>query len=296
MDHSVGALLAEPSSRLWLGEAKAERDLCGLPPLLTTAGHLQLRLAATRREVRKIQRLRYRVFTGARASDGVVPSSRRDKCPFDRACDHLLVVDTAARRDTGEVRPKVVGTYRLLRGEIAAAQLGFYSATEFVLDPLLARHSDQRFLELGRSCVHPDFRSRRVIDLLWHGVGLYAAHHRMDVLIGCSSLPGTHTHLLAEPLGFALRHAASPPDWQVVAMPGRRVCTDGLQKAALDPRLAFLTLPPLMKAYVRAGASFSSEAVVDHAFGTVDLFTVLPLAMAAPRYVAQFGPGLRLAS
>ena len=200
-----------------------------------------------------------------------------DTCPFDRVCDHLYVVETA------RPAPRVVGTYRLLRGEVATAEDGFYSETEFQLGPVLDRHRSKRILELGRSCVHPDFRSRRVIDLLWHGVSRYAAHHGSEVMIGCASLPGTRAAELAVPLSFAFHHAAAPDTWQVKANRCRAARMDWLDKGDFDPRSAMMALPPLVKAYVRAGAA------VDHAFGTTDLFTVLPLNDAAPRYLARFG-------
>ncbi len=265
------------------------RDLGGLPPVLARTGSLELHLATTRAEIRRVQRLRYDVFYthGDAVPDAYKAALGRDKCPFDRACDHLFVIDRAAAGATG--KPRVVGTTRLLRGDVAASGDGFYSETEFVLDPLFARHPGTRFLELGRSCVDPAYRGRRIIDLRWQGVGLYAAHHGSDVLIGCSSLTGTRADLLAVPLSFAFHHARSPATWQVTPVPSRGARMDWLDPDSFDPRTALGTLPPLMKAYVRAGGTFSPEASVDYAFGTVDLFTLLPLASANPRYLAQFG-------
>jgi putative hemolysin len=78
----------------------------------------------------------------------------------------------------------------------------------------------------------------------------------------------------------------------VEPLPGRAVRMDGLDKAAIDPRRTMAALPPLVKAYVRAGSLFASQAVTDHQFGTTDLFTILPLASADPRYLAHFGSSL----
>lgn len=262
------------------------RDLMGLPPVLARTGSFELRLARTEAELRRIQRLRYDVFytkQGA-VTDAFKASLRRDQCPFDRDCDHLYVAAVGP-----EASGRIVGTYRLLRSEVAAARDGFYSETAFRLEPLLARHSDKRLLELGRSCVHPAFRTRRVIDLLWSGIGRYAAHHGSNVLIGCSSLPGTNTGALAAALRFAVHKAAASADWQVEAQPSRAVRMDRLAPPADEDGTSLSVLPPLMKAYVRAGGTFASQAAVDHAFNTVDLFTVLPLAAAAPRYLARFG-------
>ena len=270
------------------------RDLQGLPTVLARAGALEVRLATTKKEIRKAQRLRYKIFyeQGGAMPDPANALSRRDKCPFDTFCDHLLVVDAAYPDGLGGTRSKVVGTYRLLRSDVAARHGGFYSATAFVIEPLLQRHRDKRFLELGRSCVHASYRSKRVIDLLWQGIGLYAAHHGTDVLIGCSSLTGTVAESLAAPLSFAFHFAAAETAWQVRPVPHRAARMDWLDKAGLDQRQGLALLPPLMKAYVRCGGTFASEAAVDIEFGTTDLFTVLPLATANPRYMAHFGAAL----
>ena len=99
----------------------------------------------------------------------------------------------------------------------------------------------------------------------------------------------TRASQLALPLGYAYHHAGAPEEWQVRAHPNRAARTDWLKLDDVDPRQAFQALPPLMKAYVRAGATFAAEAAVDHEFGTTDLFTVLPLNDTAPRYAARFG-------
>jgi len=84
-----------------------------------------------------------------------------------------------------------VGTYRLLRQEVAERHGGFYSAGEFEIADLLKRHPGKRFLELGRSCVLPAYRSKRAIELLWRGIWTYVREHRIDVMIGCASFVGT---------------------------------------------------------------------------------------------------------
>src|SRR5690606_30028622 len=103
---------------------------------------------------------------------------RRDIDAYDALCDHLLVIDHG-------VKAKVVGTYRLLRQEVADRHRGFYTAGEYDIAPLLRSHPDLRFLELGRSCVLKPYRNKRTVELLWHGIWTYVLHHRIDVMIGC---------------------------------------------------------------------------------------------------------------
>ncbi|MGH6849492.1 MAG: GNAT family N-acetyltransferase, partial [Methylocella sp.] len=232
------------------------RDLCGLPALLGRFGPFEVRLATASREIHKAQRLRFKVFfeEGAAIPRHGAALARRDICPFDKICDHLLVIDKDRRNRFGRKKPKIVGVYRLLREDAAARHRGFYSATEFDIAPMLARHPGKRFLELGRSCVHAQYRSKRVIELLWRGLWVYAKHHRIDVLIGCASLPGVDPIALALPLSFLHRHALADEEWRIRPLAGRGVDMALLGTMAIDPRKGVAALPPLLKAYLRAGA------------------------------------------
>jgi len=273
----------------WAPLPRQARDLMGLPKKLGALGALDVRLATTKSEIRSAQKLRYRVFFeegGARA-DATARLIRRDVCRFDRVCDHLIVVDNAVARYDGA--PTVVGAYRLLRGEAADDNFGFYSAGEFEVASLVARHRGKRLLELGRSCVAPGYRGKRALELLWRGVWAYARRHRVDVMFGCASFPGADpaAHLAA--LRFLRGNSAADPLWDVGAVPGRAVDLGPSDEASLDPRAAIRALPPLIKGYWRLGARFGPQAVVDESFGATDVFAVLPVAEIEPRYVAFFG-------
>ena len=106
--------------------------------------------------------------------DATTRLARRDIDGFDAVCDHVLVVDHAA---SGRRRPPVVGTYRLLRQDVAERQGGFYSDERIRRRRLIARHRGLKFLELGRSCVLPPYRNKRTVELLWHGIWTYVRAH-----------------------------------------------------------------------------------------------------------------------
>lgn len=264
----------------------------GAPPtadVLGRLGALEVRLARTAADVRRAQRLRFDVFFREMSAvpDPAAWLARRDIDPYDALCDHLLVTDHAAPDRNG--RPGVVGTYRLLRQEMAARHGGFYSAAEFDVAALLARHGDARFLELGRSCVLPPYRNRRTVELLWHGIWSYVLAHRLDVMIGCASLEGTDPDRLALPLSFLHHFARAPDAWRVNALPRRHVEMNRLPAAAIDRKAALHALPPLIKGYLRLGAGIGDGAVVDRQFGTTDVFIVLPVAAISARYIGHFG-------
>jgi putative hemolysin len=270
--------------------ARRVRDLRGLGPSLGAIGSLELRLATTKKEIRKAQKLRYRVFfeEGGAIADATARLIRRDICRFDRVCDHLIVVDHAASTRGGGA--KVVGAYRLLRQEVAEANFGFYSAGEFDIAPLLARHKGKRFLELGRSCVAPGHRGKPTLELLWRGIWAYVQHHRIDAMFGCASLEGAEPAAHAAALSCLHRSALASPEWSAAAAHGRGVDMAGLPEGATDPRAAIRALPPLVKGYWRVGAKFGGQAVVDPKFGTTDVFVIMPIAQIEARYLRYFAP------
>lgn len=276
----------DPTSRI-------VRDGGGLPDLLGELGSLEVRIARTTKDIRRAQRLRYKVFFEEMSA---TPSAanrlrRRDIDPFDRICDHVLVIDREGKIDRfGKLKPKVIGTYRLLRSEVAALHgIDFYSAGEYDLSHLLAANPGQRMLELGRSCVLKPYRNKRTVELLWHGVWRYILHHRIDVMFGCASLEGTDPKALALPLAFLHHHARSPESLKAEALPWRANSMDLMAKDAIDLKAAMKALPPLIKGYLRLGATFGEGAVIDRQFGTVDVFVALRVADIDPRYVAYYG-------
>jgi putative hemolysin len=254
-------------------------------------GSLEVRLARTSAEIRRAQKLRYDVFYKemSAVADTALYFARRDIDLFDAVCDHLLVIDHGApklRKATA-----IVGTYRLLRQDIAERTGGFYSAGEFDVGSLVARHRDLKFLELGRSCVQPPYRSKRTVELLWHGIWAYVLEHRIDVMIGCASLDGTDPDRLALPLSFLHHYARAPEPWRALALPHRYLELNRMPKAAVAPKAALQLLPPLIKGYLRLGAFVGDGAVIDRQFGTTDVLIILPVSAIRARYLAHFGPG-----
>ncbi|OAI25706.1 hemolysin [Methylosinus sp. R-45379] len=264
----------------------------GLEGPLALLGSLEVRLACSKKEIRKAQRLRFKVFfrKGGAIPDAKAAITRRDADRFDKFCDHLIVIDHAARNRFGKIKPKVVGAYRLLRRDVAEKKGGFYSAGEYDIAPLLARHDGTRFLELGRSCVLEQYRGKRTIELLWRGILAYVRHHRIDAMIGCASLEGANPLAHAAALSFLAHHARADEDWRVSARREMHVPMEMLAKEAVDPRKAMSALPPLIKGYLRCGAKFGDGAVVDRKFNTTDVFVVLRVAEIDARYLDYFGP------
>lgn len=259
-------------------------------------GDLEVRLAGSRADIRLAQRLRYRVFYEEMSATPTLTAKmrRRDEDPYDAICDHLLVVDTA-----GPVpgpahwshwrKSNVVGTYRVLRQEVAERRLGFYTQREYDIAPLVAARPRYRFMELGRSCVLKPYRNKRTVELLWHGLWTYVREHKIGVMIGCASFEGTDPGRHAMALSFLHHHALAPPEWCCRAHPPLHVPMDRLAKHEVDVKAALKALPPLIKGYLRLGAFIGDGAVIDRQFGTTDVLIILPVEKIDPRYFEHFG-------
>jgi putative hemolysin len=259
-------------------------------------GPLEVRLATDKRDVKRAQKLRYKVFykDGSAIADAATMLARRDKDAFDKICDHLMVIDHAAK-PTLSGRQPVVGTYRLLRHETAIKHGGFYTENEFDLSGMIERHRELRFLELGRSCVLPRYRNKRTVELLWQGIWSYVKQNRFDVMIGCASFEGTDPDRLALPLSFLHHHARAPEAWRARAHDGRYVEMNRMAKEAIDAKAAMRMLPPLIKGYLRLGAMIGDGAVIDHQFGTTDVLIVMPVTAIGAKYIEHFGGEARAA-
>ncbi len=262
------------------------------PKVYGRIGNLEVRLARSRSEIRLAQRLRYEVFYEEMTA---VPSRlaqfrRRDEDAYDAVCDHLLVVDISkSTRRAGREVPKVVGTYRVLRQDVAERGPGFYTSSEYDIAPLIGAKPGYRFMELGRSCVLAPYRGKRSVELLWHGLWTYVREHKIDVMIGCASFEGTNPDLHAEALSFLHHNALAPEEWRCRARSGLHVAMDRLPKDGLNPKSALKGIPPLIKGYLRLGAFVGDGAVIDRQFGTTDVLIVLPVEKIDPRYFDHYG-------
>jgi len=231
---------------------------------------LSVGFARTAADIEEAQRLRYRIFAGEMGANLPSRTPGVDHDIYDPFCEHLVVRD----QQTGEI----VGTYRVLAPE-NARQIGYYSENEFDLTRL--HHLRPRLVEIGRSCVHPDYRTGATISLLWSGLARYMTEHGYDYLMGCASVSmadGGHTaaslynRLAAEHLG--------PPEYRVFPR-----CP--LPMAALQQDCPAET-PPLIKGYLRAGAWICGEPAWDPDFNTADLPILLPMARVANRYAKHY--------
>ncbi len=265
--------------------------------ILAQRNGLTVRLALTPEDVKAAQRLRYKIFYEelSAVADTATLVSRLDIDRFDLFCDHLLVIEDNATDSgfgTAVQGGNLVGTYRLLSQFVAQRHGGFYSEKEFDLSPLLQTHNTLKFLEVGRSCVAEGFRGKPVAELLWQGIWNYVRHHKLDVMLGCASLPGTDLQMLADQLTFLSHASPAPPEWKVHALPCCKVEMQRKPLAHVNQKEVLKSLPTLVKAYLRLGCYIGDGAVVDTQFNTTDVLIVLPVSKINPRYFNHYGAPL----
>jgi putative hemolysin len=247
-------------------------------------GNLGVRIATTADEIDAALALRYRIFYDERGAqaDEAAAASRRDRDEFDAVADHLLVVDHAI----GPGPEGVIATYRLIRAQ-AASRLGrFYSADEYDISPVI--DFPGQAMELGRSCVHRDYRNRTAMQLLWRGIAAYVFLHRIDLMFGCASLPGTDPDAVATELTYLHAYHLAPPEVRPRALPHRYVDMRRFDPALLEPRRALAKLPPLVKGYLRLGGFVGDGAVIDAQFNTIDVAVVVKTDLVTEKYFRHY--------
>ena len=281
----------------WLHHLPVRRE----SPVLVEQEHFRLKLAETPSEVAAAQRLRYRVFKEEQGrlttcSGGI------DRDRFDRYCRHLLVQEKAG----GDV----VGTYRILSGEGAAAAGNFYSEEEFAISGLAPLR--RRMCEVGRSCVAPEFRSGAVVGMLWGGLAAlrcrpkpskslivsYARRCRphpqtaFDYLFGCASLEESDPAAALALYEYFRRNNMVSDRLSATPRPGFEL--DPVDPSEVDRCLEergsgmIRTLPPLFKGYIKLGAKVCGPPAYDREFGTIDFLILLDMREIPERYAKHF--------
>lgn len=228
---------------------------------------IEVRLAANQYEIIEAQKLRYQVFTkefGAR----IYSDEQRDIDEFDPYCKHLIALCGDA----------VVGTYRILLPEGARQAGRLYSETEFDLGGLAAlRHS---LIELGRSCVHPDFRNGKVIRRLWTGLADVLSTRPEKYVIGCVSVPMFDGGYLATKIYKQLAKEAKRHD-------GFRVYPlDAIPEKEISDQCS-VVIPPLMQSYLKLGAKILGEPHWDTSFNVADFAMITDTVSIEQRFRNQ---------
>ncbi len=217
------------------------------------------------------QRLRYDVFvTELGAAGPMVDHENRLECDrFDAHAAHFILRDT-----NRAANDQVIGVYRVMTNAAADAAGQFYCEDEYDLTCL--RNSGCRLLELGRSCLHRDYRGGPAMMHLWAALADFVTKEGIDLLFGVASFHGTDVQALAAPLSLLHARHLAPPKLRVTAKPPGAQAMDLIATENIDRVAAMRATPALIKAYLRLGGLVGQGAFVDHDFNTVDICLILP--------------------
>lgn len=230
---------------------------------------LSVALARSAADVADAQRLRFKVFAeelGAR----IAGADGHDADELDPFCDHLIV------RDDDSLR--VIGTYRILPPHRAREAGRLYADSEFDLTRL--SHLRPALIEIGRSCVHRDYRSGAAILQLWAGLAQYMKLHGYRHLIGCASASLADGGMLAARVRDELQAYLTDPEYRVfprLPFPHEKI-----------ERAVSCEMPPLLKGYLRVGARVCGEPAWDPDFNSADFLIWLSLDQLNARYARHF--------
>lgn len=232
--------------------------------------NLSVSIADADSEIRAAKRLRYQVFANEMGARLDVREPGIDHDLYDPFCKHLIVRD-----DNAGI---IVGTYRILSPAAARRVGSYYSESEFDLTRL--QHLRPSLVEIGRSCVHSDYRTGATITLLWAGLARYMSDNGYSHLIGCASVTMADGGHLAASLFGKLGEHMSPLEYRVfprLALPLESLRQD------VDAEM-----PPLIRGYLRAGAWVCGAPAWDPDFNTADLPILLPMSRISPRFARHF--------
>ncbi len=254
--------------------------------MLSSDPRLELRFVKSEQDLRAAQRLRYRVFVeelGARAESSD-HAQRLEIDKFDTRIQHLCLFDTHLIESNPE--NAAVGLYRLISSDAADQIGGFYSEQEFELEKLLCLPG--RKLELGRSCIHPNYRGGAAMAMLWQGLARYVREEKFDILFGTASFQGTNIEPYQHSLSLLFHKYLIKSDREVF------VRKEGAANLQLTPMVeinqlqAMREIPSLIKAYLRLGGRIGQGAFVDHDFNTIDVFVAMETSQMVEKYKAIY--------
>lgn len=243
--------------------------------------------ASCEADLREAQRLRHAIFVGEMGARLAPPAGTPDGVDadhFDRFCDHLLI---RAREPGSDDPGQLVGTYRVLGPDAARRAGGCYTENEFDLAPLASLRGGA--VELGRACVHADWRSGGVILSLWSELGNYMVERGLHTMFGCASIGMADGGELARRIWRQLRDSSYlvRPEYRIRPLTPLAPGADD-DGAAPDKAGMLRAMPPLIKGYLRCGARVLGPPSFDQGFNTADLPIMMRLADLPERYSKQF--------
>ena len=230
-------------------------------PLLSR-GRFSARLASGPEDIAGARALRTLAFR----------TSEPDADAFDDVSHHILVEDVQSGA--------LVCCFRMLMLDGGADVGRSYSAQFYELSAL--RDFPGRMVEMGRFCIHPDWRDADILRVAWGAMTAFVDENGVEMLFGCSSFAGTETEAYLDAFAMLKARHLAPRRWwpRVKAAEVFRYAARLRRKP--DAKKAMLRMPPLLRTYLLMGGWVSDHAVVDRQMNTLHVFTGLEIGAIPP--------------
>lgn len=247
----------------------------------------EVRLTRNKDERRQVRQLRYDVFVeeeGASATDEQ-RNLREEYDSFDRYAEYLAVFHNG----------KIVGTYRIIDRNAAEKMDGFYTESEFNISKI--KKVDGNIAEMSRACVNREYRDNAlVMRLLWAGLGEYIVRRKIAILFGVASWVGTKPVESAQAISYLYYNHLSPLGLRATVL-SENFAPDVnpklsrmniLPREFVDESDARRQMTPLIKGYLRLGATFGRGVFIDKSFNTYDVFVMVQTKKIDAAYQKHF--------
>jgi putative hemolysin len=221
-------------------------------------------IAVSPAELEAAQCLRTKAFhTGPKGAQ----TEPVDRDCYDQGCAHMVIKDSSSGG--------LVCCFGLLpifdRTTIAQS----YSAQYYELSGL--QSYPHPMIEIGRFCIDPAAYDGDILRLAWAALSRNADHYKIQLLFGCASFAGLEPAPYRDVFALLNPRYLAPRKWRPQVKAPHVFRFESLDTHRCDAGLAKRLLPPLLKTYLMMAGWVSDHAVVDHAMGTLHVFTGVEL-------------------
>lgn len=247
----------------------------------------EVRLTRNKEERKQVRQLRYRVFVEEEGA-GATEEQRalgEEYDAYDRFAEYMAVFHNG----------RVVGTYRIIDRNAAEKMGGFYTETEFNISKIKKYRGN--IAEMSRACVEKSYRENAlVMRMLWAGLGELIVRRKIGVLFGVASFVGTKPARSAQAISYLYYNHLTPLRLRATVVPEN--FADGvnpklarmniLPREFVDAADAKAEMTPLIKGYLRLGATFGRGVFVDAPFNSYDVFVMIETRKMDATYQKHF--------
>lgn len=247
----------------------------------------EVRLTRNKEERRQVRQLRYEVFVeeeGATATEEQ-KNLREEYDSFDRYAEYLAVFHNG----------KIVGTYRIIDRNAAEKMGSFYTESEFNISKI--KKYNGNIAEMSRACVDKAYRDNAlVMRMLWAGLGEYIVRRKIALLFGVASWVGTKSVESAQAISYLYYNHLTPLKLRATVLSEN--FADGinpklsrmniLPREFIDELDARRQMTPLIKGYLRLGATFGKGVFIDKTFNSYDVFVMVQTKNIDAAYQKHF--------